>query len=226
MRRETATPPRPYSTEAGRPPARPASGARAARLPARTRQSESIGPPVATLFLVCAVVGGGILLLQLLLSLFGLGDHDVLGFHLDGSVGDALELLSLRVLAAAAAFFGFAGMVVQQRGGGDGAALAAGLLCGAAAGGGVAAVMRAMKRAESDGAVVLERAVGQAGVVYLSIPGGPGQPGKVHLTLQSRTVECRAVAERSLPTGAQVVVVGVVGPDLVEVVPQPSLESL
>jgi hypothetical protein len=181
---------------------------------------------VATLFLVCAVGGGAVLLLQLLLSLFGMGDHEVFGVPLDGDAGQAMELLSLRVLAAAAAFFGVAGATVLQRGGGETAALLGGAAAGAAAGGAVMAVMRALKRAESDGAVVLERAIGEPGVVYLSIPGGPGRPGKVHLTLQSRTVECRAVAEQSLPTGAHVVVVGVVGPDLVEVAPQLSLETL
>jgi hypothetical protein len=69
--------------------------------------------------------------------------------------------------------------------------------------------------------------VGQPAVVYLGVPGGRAGTGKVHLTLQNRLVELQAVTTQGaqLPTGADVIIVDVLGPDTVEVVPTPSLED-
>jgi hypothetical protein len=130
----------------------------------------------------------------------------------------------VRALAAGLAFFGLVGMLVLSLGAGAALALPAALAAGGTAATLVALAMRQMQRLERDGTVRLERAVGEAATVYLSIPGGPGRPGKVHLALQGRTVELQAVSQHSLPTGAEVVVVDVVGPDTVEVVPQTPLE--
>ncbi|HEX5726864.1 MAG TPA: hypothetical protein VFX98_15415 [Longimicrobiaceae bacterium] len=175
---------------------------------------------MSSLFLVCAVVGGAVLALQIVLGLVGLAhDWELPGFGYDVDVhdaDDALNVLSVRALAAGLLFFGLAGLTV----GGPLAILAA-LGAGLAALLGVAAVMRALRRLEGDAAVRLHRAVGETGSVYLGIPAGRAGTGKVHLTLQGRTVECRALSEHALPTGASVLVIDVVGPDLVEVVPSP-----
>ena len=169
---------------------------------------------MSTLFLTCAAIGGGLLVLQLVLGVFGMdGGHDV-----DHDVASGLNLLSVRALSAGAAFFGVTGS----------AALAAGMpawLATIAAGGvgmgamvAVAAIVRGMGRFESDGAVRIEGAIGSPGTVYLRIPGGRAGAGKVMLTLQDRVVELRAVTSgKELPTGASVVVTDVVAPDTVEV---------
>jgi hypothetical protein len=68
----------------------------------------------------------------------------------------------------------------------------------------------------------LERAIGQPARVHVKVPGGPGQPGKVILTLQDRLIELPAVSlEGELPTGTEVTVVGVADGDTVEVVRTP-----
>jgi len=52
----------------------------------------------------------------------------------------------------------------------------------------------------------------------LSVPPHKTGAGKVHLNLQNRTVEYLAMtAEDRIPTGAQVTVTDVLGPDTVEV---------
>jgi membrane protein implicated in regulation of membrane protease activity len=173
---------------------------------------------VGTLFLVCAIVGGAILAIQTVLGLVGL-EHEIElpGLHDADVPGDALNLLSVRALAAGVLFFGLAGLLA----GGSWIALAVALAAGFAATLAVAMATRAMMRMESDGSVQMNRAVGQTGQVYLGIPAGRAAPGKVHLTVQGRTVECQAVSEHALASGSSVLVVDVVGPDLVEVIPSP-----
>lgn len=186
---------------------------------------------MTTFFIVLSLIGGALLALQLLLGLFGLA-HDLelpgLG-HLDAHdhdgdahAGEALNLLSFRALTAGVLFCGLSGWAMERASLGL-LALPVALAAGLAAATAVGWAMRAVKRMESDGAERLEQAVGLTGTVYLGIPGARAGSGKVHLTLAGRLVECRAQAELPLPTGAAVLVVDVVGPDLVEVIPSPSL---
>jgi membrane protein implicated in regulation of membrane protease activity len=173
------------------------------------------------LFQICAVVGGGLLVLQLLLSVAGVCSHL---FDVDAPDGHdgPLHLLSIRALAAGLAFFGLAGMWVQATGGDLWRALAVAAAVGGAATAAVALAMRQMLRLESDGTVRLEQAVGTPATVYLGIPGGTA-PGKVHVTIGGRTVECQAVSQHPLATGTPVVVVDVLGPGTLEVAPSPLL---
>ena len=184
---------------------------------------------MTTVFLACAVLGGGVLVLQLVLSMLGIVEHE-LGFeHGDmhaGETADSLNLKSLRALSAGLGFFGIGGLFIQSLGLSALVGVPVGLAVGLAAAAGVAVATRAMLRFESDGSLQMHNAIGEAGRVYLSIPGGRSAPGKVHLAVQGRTVECMAVSEQPLATGAQVVVVGVLGPDTVEVAPSPSYGGL
>ncbi|HEU0014908.1 MAG TPA: hypothetical protein VFQ45_14570 [Longimicrobium sp.] len=184
---------------------------------------------MSTVFLVCAIAGGAILLVQTALSLVGLGDHALgLDLHTDahGDAGDALNLLSLRAIAAGLAFFGLAGLLVESLGLGMVLGAVAGILAGLAAAVAMAFAMRGLARLEDDGSLRMQGAVGQQGTVYLGIPGGRSAPGKVHLSLQGRTVECQAIAEHPLVTGSPVVVVDVLGPDTVLVAPQTEIGGL
>lgn len=178
---------------------------------------------MSTIFWVCAIAGGGFILLQSLMGLLGLDDHapNDVGDHAAGHGADGLNLLSLRAIAAGLTFFGLTGLAALEWGLPGLLALPMAAVVGTAVATGVAIVMRGMRRMESDGVVRVEGAVGHPATVYLSIPGGRGAPGKVHLFLQGRTVEYKAVSRDPLPTGAAVVVVDVVGPDTLEVAPQP-----
>ncbi|HEX2205561.1 MAG TPA: hypothetical protein VHG91_19775 [Longimicrobium sp.] len=179
---------------------------------------------MTTLFIVCAIVGGAVLALQIVLGLVGL-EHEwelPFGGHELEAAGDAVNLFSVRALSAGVLFFGLVGLAFP----GSWVALPAALAAGAAAAVAVALAMRAILRLESDGNATLYHAVGETGSVYLSIPGGRGGRGKVHVTLRGHTVECEAVSEHPLPTGASVLVIDVVAPDLVEVIPSPQLGAL
>lgn len=185
------------------------------RLPARN---------VETVFLACAVLGGAVLVLQLLLGLLGM-DHGADVPHLDLAAhgAEGLNLLGVRALSAGLTLFGIGGLAGYATPLGLAAALPLALVLGAGAAVGVAAAMRALLRLESDGSIRIERSVGVPATVYLSIPGARAGLGKVHLKLQDRLVEFQALSAYPLPTGAQVVVVDVVGPDTVEVAPPPDL---
>ena len=183
---------------------------------------------MSTIFWVCALAGGGFILLQSLMGLLGLGDHDPGGGDLpDHAHGaDGLNLLSIRAISAGLCFFGLTGLAVREWGGPSVLAFPAALVAGAGVATAVAVAMRAMRRMESDGVLRMEGAVGQNATVYLSIPGQMSGPGKIHLFLQGRTVEMKAVSRDPLPTGAPVVVVDVVAADTLEVAPQPLLGAL
>ncbi len=186
---------------------------------------------------LCAVLGGTLLLCQVLLGLLGLGNHhDVdtggepihdLGGH-DHHAGDHGEhdtqsswfvgLLTFRTVVAALVFFGLAGRAAAAADLPPGATLAVALAAGAAALFGVAWMMQALYRLRADGTVRIERAVGRTGTVYLSVPGNKAGLGKVLLNVQNRTVEYQALTpHQALPAGSPVVVLAVVNADTVEV---------
>ena len=211
-------------------------------------------------FIVCATVGGTILVLQFILALIGLGGHAFFdadaaagighgfggdfhgdaggafhgdaGFHGDHAGGDAAHadqadqhgsarlfgLLSFRTIVAALAFFGLAGLAAQSVPLSPPTVLLVALAAGAAAMFGVYWMMRGLYSLQADGNVRIQRSVGRHGNVYLRVPANRSGSGKIQFNLQNRTVEYLAVtAGPELPTGAKVVVVGVVNPTTLEV---------
>lgn len=189
---------------------------------------------MTTFFLVCAALGGGVLVVQLLLGLLGVvdagGDMDAGGGH-DGGHGhiasEGLDLMSVRALSAGVAFFGLGGLTGLATPLGLVAAIPLALVAGTAAMFGTAVAMRWMLGFDDDGTVSIHGAVGATGTVYLTIPGERKGSGKVMLTLQNRIVEYQAVtSDALLPTGAPIMVVEVVGPDTVHVVADPTRKEL
>lgn len=146
--------------------------------------------------------------------------HSADAEHHSGASAKLFGVLSFRTVVAGLTFFGLGGLAAHYAGAGYLISLLV------AAGAGVAAmysvfwVMRTIMLLQSEGTARVERSMGAPGTVYLRIPGHQGGQGKVHLTLQSRTMEYQAVTSgEPLPAGAKVVVVDVLGPDTVEVAP-------
>jgi hypothetical protein len=207
-------------------------------------REDTVNESMATFYLVCALLGGTILVCQFLLGLLGLGwHHDVGGhdfhevevhdFHAghevahDAYVAWYAGVLTFRTIVAALTFFGLAGRAAAATGLDPARTLGVALASGVGALFLVAWGMRSLYRLRSDGTIRTGRAVGKTGTVYLSIPAGKAGAGKVLLNLQNRTVEYLAVTSQGpLPTGAKVMVVAVVGPDTVEVIPAPVPEEI
>lgn len=196
-----------------------------------------------TFYIACAAVGGTLLVCQFVMGLVGLGgDHEFGGGHdlsADHEIGHAdghadhghegaqawfVGVLTFRTLAAAVTFFGLGGWLAMRQEPFSGPqSLLFALVAGGAALFAVAWLMRSLSRLQAEGNVRIERSVGKTGTVYLPVPGKKAGVGKVQLNVQNRTVEYQAVtSQEPLPTGAKVVVVGVVSSDTVEVAPSES----
>jgi hypothetical protein len=162
----------------------------------------------------CAIIGGTLVGLQLVLQLFGLGaDHDV-----DADHGDLHGEAGTETLTAFAGVFGLVGLVVW-----DSVGQAARI--GTATGAGIASMflvawtMRGLARLYASGTVNVRNAVGASGTVYLRIPGHGAGRGKVTVEIQGRSMEFPAVTDGdTLETGMQVTVEAVEGDDLLKVV--------
>jgi hypothetical protein len=209
-------------------------------LPARPVFLASLAQPMVSdmdnIFLICAAVGGTLLLCQVLLSALGLGEHHEVGGHdihvegdhevgHEGAISWFISALTFRSIVAAVTFFGLGGLAASSGGWEPVTASVVALAVGSGALFLVAALMQGLKRLKSDGTVRMDRAVGESGTVYLPIPGSKAGIGKVQLKLQNRTVECQAItAQADLAAGAKIVVVSLVSPDTVEVVSVTELE--
>jgi hypothetical protein len=178
------------------------------------------------IYLICAVAGGTLFVLQMVLQLFGHdGGHDV--SH-DGTVADHdghfWGVFSFRAIVAAVTAFGLGGLLVRSMGQPVAISAPLALAFGLVAMTAVAVFFRLMGKLSDDGTARIENAIGARGVVYLPIPGDKQGIGKVHLNLQHRTMELEAVTyDNQLPTGTCVIVTAVVGPGTVEVIAAPEM---
>jgi hypothetical protein len=191
------------------------------------RRSPALDDPVQSLmqdvFLVCLALGAFVLVVQIVLDLFGVGQsHDIT------LAGEGLDLLSVRTISAGAVLFGAVGLWLSSTRVPALVVAPAAFMAGGAAAVASAYLTRQFLRLESSGSLQLENAVGQLGTVYLPIPPRRQGFGRVQFTLQGRTVELRAVADEKnvLPTGAAIIVVSVIDGDTVEVTPIPQLEGI
>jgi hypothetical protein len=180
---------------------------------------------MATVFIICTILGGTLVICQVAAGLFGIGtetdvdidaDHDI---GADADHGNAFfGMLSIRAITSALLFFGLAGMTALQYGAEEFTAFLIAVGAGIATIYAVAMMMKLIARLKHDGTARVERSLGRTGTVYLRVPAAKTGTGKVHLMLQNRTVEYQAVTVGTeLPTGAPIRVVAVVNSDTVEV---------
>jgi membrane protein implicated in regulation of membrane protease activity len=136
--------------------------------------------------------------------------HDAQGHH--GSTW-LFSVVSFRTLVAAAAFFGLAGLASQSAELSATMQLVIAVACGIAAMYGTHWTIRQFNRLGEDGTVRIQRAVGQKGTVYLTIPPAHSASGKVQVKIQDRLMEYEAVTDGDtvLVTGTQIVVVAIDG---------------
>ena len=187
-------------------------------------------------FLICATIGGTILILRLGLSLLGLGfdsldgvgaDLDDSGLDADVDHGDAShdhqsglgKVLTFQAVVSFLAFFGVGGLAAldarQHPAVTVGIALATGFVAVTVLG----YLLRALRRLNTDGTVQMSRAVGTEGTVYLRIPAHDGGEGKIFLPIQGRTIEITArTPGPELAPGEPVVVSRIIDDRVVEVV--------
>ncbi|MEZ5976327.1 MAG: hypothetical protein R3F17_04350 [Planctomycetota bacterium] len=171
-----------------------------------------------SLFVMCALVGGGVLSLQLVLLLFGVGvDADV---DLDMHEGDGMGFLSIRTLSTLIATFGLVGWWALDNGYTTGTASLFGILAGLVMMALVAWLFSLQSKLTQEGNVDPAGAVGRTALVYLRVPAVHEGPGKITVELQGRTHEFSAVTSgAAIPTGAEVRIVRQVAETTFEVEP-------
>lgn len=185
-------------------------------------------------YLVCALVGGTILVLQTIMMLVGIGgEHDVghdlggdagdLAGHDVGHVGDELSFLkwlSLKTIVSSLTFFGLAGMAAGKAGWSPWAGLGVAIAAGTASVLVIAFLMASLWKLQSRGNLDLKNAVGHTARVYLRIPGSRRGAGKITVEVQGRSVEAAASTNGpEIPTGEQVRILGLVADDTFDVTP-------
>ncbi|MBI4879489.1 MAG: hypothetical protein HY812_07510 [Planctomycetes bacterium] len=185
-----------------------------------------------TLYFYCAVIGGSLLVLQVILLLIGGADSgadaDVdasADVHLDADMdahagaSDAFfKVLSLKTLVAFLTFFGLAGLASLKGGLGKTPTVVISVAAGCAALYIVAWMMAGLSRLQSSGNIDLRNAIGSAAKVYLTIPARNSGRGKVTVAIQGRTLEVKAMtAGAELPTGKIVKVMALPAEDTFEV---------
>lgn len=168
-------------------------------------------PSLDTIFLVSAILGGGLFLIQLFFQFFGAdldGASDA--FSGDASADVAFKVLSFQGLSAFFMMFGLTGLMFLRE-----FALSAfvSLVGASAAGVGTAFIIQAIFRfflgLQSSGTIDIHRAVGATGTVYLSID--KHKPGKVTVVVDNRQLIRNAIVEgrEFLETGTPIRVVQV-----------------
>ncbi len=189
-----------------------------------------------TLYLLCAAVGGTILVIQTVMLLVGMGDSHGDGFdssdahdagighdatHAGDAAGDLfVKVLTFKTVVAFLTFFGLAGMGSLSSGVSRVPSLTIAILAGGAALLIVAYLMAGLSKLQSKGNLDLRNAVGSLAKVYLRIPAHREGQGKVTVLVQGRKVECKAVTSGpEIPTGAEVKVVALSSTDSLEVLP-------
>jgi len=171
---------------------------------------------LSTIFLVSAIGGGALLVLQILVTLIG-GDSDVDG-DLDGGFDGDAGGLSFRTVVAFVTFFGIAGKAALAGEMGPWAALGVAVAAGSLAFWLVGLAMLQLSRLRSSGNVQIENAVGVEGRVYLAVPGERSGTGRVTVPIQGRTVQYKAVTRGpEIATGQFCKVVAVHAGDTLEV---------
>ena len=131
----------------------------------------------------------------------------------DAAGWDALKLFTLRGIVAFFVTFGWVGIVMDSAGAAIWATIPVAFACGAAMMYLLAMLFRWLMKLRSDGNLDNRNAIGTSGKVYLTIPASRSGAGKVQMLLQGVFVERNAVTdeEAPIPTGAEIVVVGVSG---------------
>ena len=161
-----------------------------------------------------ALFGSFVFLIQLVMAVFGFGaGHDVdtsaAGGHDAGATGHAdagfsiFKLFSVQSVVAFITFFGWGG-VLWGRTGWFGFFMAC--ACGVVMMFGTAFLIYALLKLQHAGNVKNKDLLGCTGSVYMMIPGGMAEAGKVTVNTGSCTREISAVAEAEIPSGVSVVV--------------------
>ncbi len=160
-------------------------------------------------FLGCAVLGGALFVIHLVLQF--LGGHSDMDADLDGSHPDlGFKVLSFQGLTAFFTMFGLSGLaLLRQSKVSEGWALLISTMIGLISMWVIGRLFMTVKALQSSGNMKIQSAIGQTARVYLTIK--PGQIGKVELAISQHlsVLDARSDGAEVIPTDATVRVIAV-----------------
>ncbi len=172
-------------------------------------------------FFIVAILSTLVFIFQLVMALFGLGDHDMDGVDMPHDLdldhpdmeahSTGAGMLSVRTIMAFLVGFGWTGVMALSYGFNIFVTLGMSCVVGLIFMSVVFFLMRAIYSLSDVGTVDLKNAQGEAGTVYTPIPASRQGLGRVQVTVQGRVRELPSMTdeEESLPTGTPVRVVKV-----------------
>lgn len=179
-----------------------------------------------TIYMVCAIAGGAVLVLRFILMLVGFDDGDATDIPLDTDIDAGIDtpnggmnVFSLQAIAGFFTMFGLVGLALLQIDAAPALTLLGGLLAGGITNVVTAWIFLKLQRLQSEGTMVITNAIGQVGTVYLTIP--ENASGVVTVAVQGamRTLDAISEDGQRIPTGAIVQVVGVTAGKILVVKP-------
>lgn len=186
----------------------------------------------AQIFSCVAIPSTLLLVIQTVMMFFGFGDNSdapevpedtpdidgVFGEDIDSEVDDpsgtgGLRIFTMRGIIAFFVVFGWVGVAMENGGSPLYLTIPVATVSGIAIMLSLAFLFRAVMRLRNDGNTDNRNAIGVSGKVQLTIPPSRSGEGKVFVMLQGSYVERGAVTDETeaIPTGAEIVVVGVSG---------------
>jgi hypothetical protein len=154
-----------------------------------------------------------VLLLQILLTLVGVGHHDA-DFSGHGDHDTGIGLLTVRTVTAFFVGFGWTGAIMLNRGYSMMVAILAGAAVGVAFLLTTAFLIRNLLRLQSSGGTVdYNNAIGTVGTVYSTIPAAEAGGGQIELMIQGRLMMAEAYTKVAwnLPPNSKAKVVALIG---------------
>ncbi len=165
-------------------------------------------------FLACAIIGGVVFLVRMVLMFVGMGgDGDLDSFagpdspETDHASDESFRFLSIQSMSSFFLMFGLVGLTILRSGGAVWLAFAGAIGSGGITVWLVSLLFKGMRRLQSDGTLRINNAIGQEGTVYLTIPANGS--GQVQVAVQGamRIFEARSARNVEIHTGERVRVV-------------------
>jgi membrane protein implicated in regulation of membrane protease activity len=159
---------------------------------------------IEQMFLLCALLGGIILVLRLILTIAGIDGHDadVDAHHVSSEHG--FQILTIQGISSFFAMFGVVGYTLYHNASlGMLAALGGAVVAGVASVWLIQRIFLGMLRLQSSGTLALDAAIGSEGSVYLTVS---KDGGRVQINVANRLREFEAVSAdgATLPTGTAI----------------------
>ncbi|MFD1553090.1 hypothetical protein DNU06_12230 [Putridiphycobacter roseus] len=146
-------------------------------------------------FWITALVGSAVFSVLLILSLFG-GDIDTdVDVEIDGDLGIGIQFFTFKNVMAFFTLFGWTGIVCLDNQFSTGSAITVASLAGLAMMFILAFLFYWISRLAENGTLVIAKAIGEVGEVYLSVGANRSKMGKITIDVQGSKRELNALTD-------------------------------